>query len=691
MNKHRPFVLSLLCLIATSLILGAEDNDHSILKNLDVFELEAAVDPQVSPDGTQVVYVRQSNDIMSDRARRNIWIVNSDGTDHRPLLSGNQNFSSPRWSPSGDRLAYVSAVEGKGQQLHVRWMDTGQTALLSNLQKSPGSIAWSPDGKQIAFSMFVEEEGPKLASPPKKPKGAEWAPPVKVIDAVRYRADGGGFLEVGHSHLFVIPSEGGTPRQLTEGSFNHSGPISWSADGVSLIFSANRSEGWEYDPLRTNIWSVDVGSGELTALTEGSDPKSAPVFSPDSSKIAYLVTDGDDVVVGHNRVAVMNADGTGAKVLAADLDRSIDGVQWLGDSKTLLVYYDDRGIKKLARLSLNGGMTVLPDGFSTTSTGRPYSSGGNVSTGPDGSYAYTTGSAIRPPDIAIVRPGKDPVQLTYLNEDALGHKSLGEVEELTWMSSAGDNEIQGWIVKPPNFDPSEKYPLILEIHGGPFMAYGPSFSSEFQLYAAAGYVVFYCNPRGSTSYGVDFTREILHNYPSKDYDDLISGVDAVLAKGYIDESHLYVTGGSGGGVLTAWIVGKTDRFRAAVVGKPVINWVSHTLTADAAWYFTQYWFPGYPWEEHEHYWKYSPLSLVGNVSTPTMLLTGEEDFRTPMGESEQYYQALKMRKIDTALVRVPEASHGIANRPSHLIAKVDNILAWFKKYSDDVDHETKED
>jgi acylaminoacyl-peptidase len=235
---------------------------------------------------------------------------------------------------------------------------------------------------------------------------------------------------------------------------------------------------------------------------------------------------------------------------------------------------------------------------------------------------------------------------------------------------------------PPDFDPSKKYPMVLEIHGGPFADYGDRFSAELQLYSAAGYVVLYTNPRGSTSYGAEFANLIHHNYPGNDYDDLMSGVDTMIGKGFIDDKRLYVTGGSGGGVLTAWIVGKTDRFRAAVVAKPVINWYSFVLTSDNPNFFYKYWFPGFPWENQELYMKHSPISLVGNVKTPTMLLTGESDFRTPIEETEQYYAALKLRKVDTAMVRIPGASHGIASRPSRLISKVSYILAWFAKYGD---------
>jgi len=255
-----------------------------------------------------------------------------------------------------------------------------------------------------------------------------------------------------------------------------------------------------------------------------------------------------------------------------------------------------------------------------------------------------------------------------------------QVQHLPVTSSVDQRAIDAWIALPPGFDASKKYPLILEIHGGPHTAYGPHFAMEIQLMAAKGYVVVWSNPRGSSSYGEAFGNLIHHNYPSEDYNDLMDVVDAVIAKGYVDDKNLFITGGSGGGVLTAWSIGKTNRFAAAVVAKPVINWISFGLTADAYPYFTQYWMPGMPWEHHDSLWKRSPLSLVGNVSTPTMLLTGEADYRTPISESEQYYQALRLRGIDAAMVRIPGASHGIAARPSRLIQKVGHILAWFERY-----------
>ncbi len=666
--------IALLFMAATA---AADDSDFI---NTDVFELEIAADPQISPDGSQIAYVRLSMDIMTDSPVGNIWIVDADGDNHRPLLSGSKSYSSPRWSPNSDRLAYISSVDGRGAQIHVRWMDTGQTAVLSNVRQGPSAITWSPDGTQIAFEMFVESEGTPLAKPPAAPEGAEWAPPVKVIEQMTYRSDNGGYLDIGYSHLFVLSAEGGTPRQLTSGDYDHGGPLAWMPDGDSIVFAANRQDEADHDPMEAELWTVDVASGELTQLTDRNGPDFAPAISPDGSKLAYLGFDDQMMGYHNSNVHVMDIEDGSIRVLTEDFDRSIQDVQWAGGSSRLYIQYEDHGRYHIASLSMGGDISSLADDVGGVSIGRPYTSGG-FSVADNGAYAYSAGRVDRPADVGTGRGSKAPKRITSLNVDLFGHKTLGAVEEISWQSSFDELKIQGWLVTPPGFDAGKKYPLILEIHGGPFAAYGPQFSAEIQLYAAAGYVVLYTNPRGSTSYGYDFANEIHHNYPGQDYDDLMSGVDAVIARGFIDEEQLFVTGGSGGGVLSAWIVGKTDRFRAAVVAKPVIDWGSFALTSDGAPFYSLYWFEKMPWEDPDAYWARSPLSLVGNVTTPTALLTGEQDFRTPIGQSEQYYQALKIRKIDTALIRIPEATHGIAARPSHLIAKVDNILAWFERYA----------
>ncbi|MBI2994463.1 MAG: S9 family peptidase [Gammaproteobacteria bacterium] len=661
------------------------EKDVRILQSTDVFQLEYASEPQISPDGRHIVYVRTAMDIMTDRTRGNLWTIDSDGGNHRPVLSGRQGYSSPRWSPDGMRLAYISGAEGS-PQLYLRWMDTGQTALLTNLQEAPGAISWSPDGEFIAFTMTVPKEKEPLAKAPAKPEGAEWAPPVKVIDTVVYRADGEGFLEAGYSHVFVVPAEGGTPQQLTGGDFNHYGPLSWSPDSGRILFSANRNEDWEYEPVESEVFEIPATGGEPKQLTHRKGPDQEPVWSPDGRRIAYTGFDDREQGYQVTQLYVMDRDGGNARALIPDFDRDVFNIKWSGDGGRIWYLYEERGLRKLGTTTLDGRVSTLADNVGGLDIGRPYTSG-SYSLSRTNVYALTRGAPDRPADVSAGSGRSAPRQLTHLNDDLLGQKTLGQVREINLKSSFDGRDVQAWLVTPPDFNSNTKYPLILEIHGGPYAAYGPTFAGEIQLFAAAGYVVLYVNPRGSTSYGEDFASQIHHAYPGHDYDDLMSAVDAVIAEGYVDSDNLFVTGGSGGGVLTAWIVGKTDRFRAAVVAKPVINWTSFVLTSDATNFFYRYWFENYPWEAQSDYWARSPLSLVGNVKTPTMLITGEQDFRTPIAETEQFYQALKLRKLDTLMVRVPEAPHDISGRPSNLIAKVDNILAWFGKYRTDIKKE----
>jgi acylaminoacyl-peptidase len=668
-------------LLATSTP-AAEDDALDVLQPMDVFQFEYASDPQIAPDGSRVVYVRTSMDITEDRRSHRLWMVDRDGGDHRPLGASEDDTGSPRWSPDGERLAFQSDADGTSQ-VYVRWMDSGEVARLAQLPHSASGLSWSPDGRWLAFSMVVEEELDPLLEGLEPPEGSEWADPPLVIRTLEYRSDGDGYVPHGHEQLFVLPAEGGTPRQLTSGPFHHGGPLSWTPDSRALVFSANRSPRAEYEPLGSDIWHVDLDGGEPTRLTDRQGPDFDPVVSPDGRAIAYLGHDDELMSYHCQKLHVMDADGGGPRVLAEDLDRDVSGIVWSADGNGLFVQYDDEGDTKLARVGLDGTVEVLAEQLGGTSLGRPYD-GGSFSVAQDGSYAFTLTATSHPADVAVGGPGRaQPRRLTHLNQDLLGHKALGAVEEFWVESSVDGRPVQGWIVTPPGFDPEQRYPMLLEIHGGPHANYGSRFSAELQLYAATGMVVVYTNPRGSTSYGEEFAQLIHHAYPGDDYHDLMTCVDEVIGRGFVDDDQLYVTGGSGGGVLSAWIVGKTDRFRAAVVAKPVINWASFVMTADAAPYFWRYWFPGYPWEHPEHYWARSPLSLVGNVSTPTMLLTGEQDFRTPMSESEQYYQALKLRGVDTALVRMPGASHGIARRPSQLMTKVAAILAWFDEHEYD--------
>ena len=644
-------------------------------KSEDIFNLEYVSEVQVSPNGKYVAYVRRSNDIMSDSSRANVWLASVDGKSHRPLLSSKKSYYSIRWSPDGSRLAYLSNEEGK-PQLYVRWMDTGQTALVTNVTSNPSNITWSPDGKHIAFTMSVDaKEKPLDIKMPKKPDGAKWSPSFQYITKARYQADGRGILEPAYTHIFIVPADGGTARQLTSGNYHHNGRLSFSPDSDKIYFSANRSDNWEYEPVEGDIFSVDM-MGNIAQLTNDKGLESSPVVSPDGKHIAYARRDDEKVMYKNSYLYVMKSDGTDAQNLTKDIDNSVSNFHWK-DNKHVYFQQSVRGLAQVDVVSLSGSVKAVAKGLGGTTLGRPYVFGTYHAV--DDVVAYTKGRTDRPADLYVTT--RNERQLTALNEDVLGHKQLGEVKEIVYPSSIDGEEIQGWYILPPNYDSSKTYPLILEIHGGPNLAYGPVFTAELQRMAAEGYVVFYDNHRGSTGYGERFALLLQGKYSSEyDFSDHMSGVDALFEKGIADPERLFITGGSAGGIASAYAIGLTNRFKAAVVAKPVINWLSKVLTADSGLYQIPFQFPGMPWDNVEHYWKRSPLSLVGNVTTPTMLITGVEDKRTPMSETEQFYQALKIQKVDSVLVKVPGSPHGIASKPSRMIGKVENILAWFKKY-----------
>jgi len=490
-----------------------------------------------------------------------------------------------------------------------------------------------------------------------------------------------GYLKPGYMQIFVVSAEGGSPRQISNGNFpnggNEFGPsrASWTPDGKFLIVSVNRHPESDHAFFDDEVYEFSVADGSLRALTNRKGPDNSPVVSPNGKWIAY--TGYDDRYQGHQttQLYLMNRDGSNSHSLSDKLDRDIADPQWAPDNSGVYFRYDDQGDSKIGFYSAEGAFKKITDHLaSTTNAGGS----GSFSIARSGLIACTYGRPDIPGDIATLTGGAMKV-LTSLNQDLLEQKKPGHVEEIWYESSKDKRKIQGWIVQPPGFDPTKKYPLILEIHGGPFADYGDRFDFEKQVLASRGYVVLYTNPRGSTSYGEEFSNLIHHAYPGDDFDDLNSGVDAVIAKGYIDTDNLFVTGGSGGGVLTCWTIEHTDRFRAAAPLYPVINWYSFALTSDIP-FVTKYWFAGNPWDNTENYMQRSLTNLVSKVKTPSLIMTGEADYRTPISEAEQFYAALKLLNVEAVLVRVPEEPHGIGRRPSHHIAKMLYIAGWFDQH-----------
>ncbi len=634
-------------------------------------QMESLSNPEISPAGKVIVFSRGFVDMGKDQNQSNLWVIDVDGQRLRQLTDGAWRDSAPVWSPDGQRIAFLSNRSGS-TQVHVMWADTREVLQLTRVERDPGGLRWSPDGKSMAFTMNLPDETPILGVKlPPAPKGAQLAKGAVIVDRTTWGADGVGPTTKGYNHVFVVDAMvGGTPRQITTGDFNHSA-AAWSADGKTVFVSGIRKPDAEYLKGDSEIYAIDLATLEPRTLTDRNGPDTSPAASPDGKWIAYTGYDQKSYTSHLSNLYVMDAQGTATRVWAGDLPSSPQDVTWAPDSSGVYYSMEAQGennlyfapLKAGAPRKVTAGAHVL-SGVSIASNGR----------------AAAVRSTVMEPGVLVTFDVARPTetrQLLDVNDDVLGRVTLAQAEEL-WFTSADGVKVQGWLMKPANFDPAKKYPLVLWIHGGPWSMYQVGWNWGWQNFAANGYAVLWTNPRGSTGYGQDFVNGIQYSYPGKDYDDLMAGVDAALAKGWVDKDNLFVCGGSGGGVLTAWIVGHTNRFRAAVSMRPVINWHSFVGTTDGNSWYNQ--FRKYPWEDPMEYAVRSPLHYVANVTTPTMVMTGEADLRTPISQSEEYYRALKMlRKADTLLVRMPEEFHGW-RRPSHQLLQQLYLMAWFEKY-----------
>lgn len=655
-----------------------KDKDSKRFTAERVFDIEYANDPQISPDGKTIVYVRHSMDRQTDTDRGDLWILDVASGSHRPLLIGGAPKGGPRWSPDGTRLLYSTATDDR-PDLRVYFMDSRESYSLGQFYEGPSNAVWSPDGKTIAFTMFEPDDAPSFAKPMKAPEGAKWADPVRVFDDMTFRFDGQGYLKDGTQRVYTISAEGGSPRKVTSGDADLGSPA-WLTNDTLLVVG-NTDDGRDLDPIESEIYRLQLSDLSMTPMTTRDGPDYAPSVSPDGKTIAYLGHDDNVKSYEQTHLYLMDSDGSNQRQIAVDTDRAFTTPKWSGDSKTVYSLVENMGVLDVLATDMKGSTSSVATGIGGTSIGRPYGDGAfSVSTTRKPTFAYTAGFADKPAEIAVKQNINDARVLTDLNGDVLPYLEMATLEEIKVASSVDGREIEAWVALPPDFKADGSFPLILEIHGGPFAMYGPFFASEIQRYAAEGYVTVYVNPRGSTGYGEEFAQLIDQAYPGDDYKDLMDVVDSLVARQYASDKRLFITGGSGGGILTAWTVGKTQRFAAAATVKPVINWMTMALAADIGQFVRRHWIRADPWTDPDAFLKFSPIMLMDNVVTPTLVMVGEEDWRTPTWEAEQFYTALKMKEVDTALIRVPGSSHYIAARPSRLIAKTDNIMGWFAKY-----------
>ncbi len=605
--------------------------------------------------------------------------MDADGSRHRYLIEG----SNARWSASGDRILFIASGSNDKPQIFVRWMnDEGAVSQVTRIEISPSSPKWSPDGQQIAFVAIVPTEDEWDIDLPEAPEGAEWTEPPRVLDRLHYRQDRIGFTEPGFMHLFVVPAQSGTARQLTEGEWNvgsrfdglyFGAGLGWMPDGNTIIFDGLNDSDGDHVYRKSHIYSIDVASKEIKQLTTVPGNWTEPAVSIDGSRIAYLGYEDSNVTYEMPRIHVMDSDGGNARLLAANFDLPATNLMWADNNRGFYFTAQDEGYINVFFSNLNGEVRSVTNGrhaISLQSVNRATSTGVGVR------------STFRDPgDVhSFQLNGRGaPEKLTSVNSDLLTDKSLGSHEEI-WYEASDGNRAHGWIVKPPNFDPDKKYPLLMEIHGGPFGMYVGRFNFQYQVFASNGFVVLYTNPRGSTGYGEEFSQAIDHAYPSVDYIDLMGGVDAVIEQGYIDEKRMYVGGCSGGGVLSSWVIGHTNRFAAAAVRCPVTNWLSMAGTTDIP-YFSFSFFQKPFWEDPTDWLHHSTLMYVDRVKTPTVIMTGEQDLRTPMAQSEEYYAALKILGVPARLVRFNDQYHGTGTRPSNYMRTILYMMSWYNKYT----------
>lgn len=689
MRKH-PLVV-LVCLLLVTVPRAAEKR---FITEKDLLKFTWIADPQIAPDGSAIAFVRVTVNEKENRYETSLFTVGTSGAEAPRPLTSNVRDTMPRWSPDGRRIAFVRSIEKDGKpqpgQVYVLDMNGGEAYPLTQDTKGVSSIEWSPDGKTLAFTAPVGSD-----EQDKRDKEQDAKSDVQVITRAVYRANGNPtYVDAGrHTHIFTVAATNADKpqtRQVTDGEYDER-EIEWAPDGSKIYFISTRVPEAYYEANDSDLYSVPTTGGTITKVASIEGTINAPRVSPDGHRIAFVGTPYGNPVRSYSQPDLFVVDttpGSAPRNLTEAYDFDIAGgiggdqspprgqsgnsIVWSKDAASLVVASAEHGSANLKRLTIaTGKVDALTNGRQAV---------GSFTATPDGStIAATISTQTNIGDLFMI--DVKPRQITHLNQELFSDIQQSEPEEI-WYKSFDGRNIQGWILKPPDFDSGKKYPLILEIHGGPHAAYGNVYTHEFQWMAAKGYVVLFTNPRGSTSYGQEFGNIIQYRYPGDDYKDLMAGVDELLKRGYVDANRMGVTGGSGGGLLTNWTITQTQRFKAAVAQRDIADWYGFWFTADF-WLSKPTWFRKAPWEDPQDFAARSPITHVANVTTPTMFVLGDQDYRTPPADGgEMMFRALKYRKIPTVMVRFPRESHELSRsgEPKHRVERLQHIVGWMEQW-----------
>jgi len=655
----------------------------------DLYQFNTVSDVRISPDGQNVIYTVQRVDRKTEKKYTNLWVVPTAGGEARQFTTGDQHDSSGRWSPDGRQIAFLSDRwdKEKPAQIHLIAFTGGEAQRLTQIDGEISNLSWSPGGRQLLC--LVRKTDPEALEREKDEHKKKLGVVVRHYERLFYKLDGYGYLPPERTHIWTVDARSGKTRQLTDHAVYDEDTPTWSPDGKWIAFVSNRNENPDLNPEWWDLYVMPAAGGEMRRIDAPVGEKFQPSFSPNGKWIAYFGAENVGLSYKNNNLWLVPADGSQAPrnlTEKHDLHADSGTINDVGAPEMMPPTWSKDGRRIYFNSVYHGSSLLKSISVDGDDVRDEIGEGGVV-----GSFtfdqnqqklAYFYGRIDDPVQVMVgdMHRGKSR-QLTRLNRKLLEGIDLGSVEEV-WFKGPDSNDLQGWIIKPPGFEPSRKYPSIMEIHGGPLTQYGKFFMHEFYYLAAHGYVVYFSNPRGGRGYGEEHARGINGDWGGVDYADLMAWADYMERQPYIDRERMGVTGGSYGGYMTVWIIGHTQRFKAAVTQRCVSNFVSMWGSSDFNWAFQRELGDKPPFEDLENFWKHSPIAYIGNAHTPTLVIHNENDLRCPIEQGEQVFVALKTQGVESEMVRFPDEFHGLSRtgRTDRRMARLNHILRWFDKY-----------